>query len=146
MWTSKTSQETRAGADALFEIFRDVSSWKDWNPGVERMELHGPFATGTTTTMWMPGEDEPLDARLIWVEAPRGFEDETEVPCAGVVVRVRHGLEPLPGGGTRVTFSTSIDGPEADKAGEEIGPMVTADFPQVIAALIARAEAMEGRR
>jgi hypothetical protein len=58
-----------------------------------------------------------------------------------VVVRVRHSLEALAAGGTRITYRATVEGPPADALGPEIGTAVTADFPEVMAALAARAEA-----
>lgn len=142
MWSYETSLETGAGAEAVFEIFSDLANWPEWNAGVERMELQGPFATGTSGTMFMPGE-EPLAFRLVWVGEGQGFEDETPIPDAGVVVRVRHTLNPLATGGTRITYAATVDGPAADTVGPEVGTAITADFPQVLAALAARAEAAE---
>src|SRR5260370_36201306 len=52
--------------------------------------------------MFMPGQD-PLAFRLIWVTEGKGFEDETEIPDACVIVRVRHSLKKLSHGGTRIT-------------------------------------------
>jgi hypothetical protein len=49
---------------------------------------------------------------------------------------VSHELHPLPEGGTRVTYAITVQGPEADT----LGPLVTADFPEVLAALKALAE------
>jgi hypothetical protein len=83
---------------------------------------------------------EPLGMRLVAVDAGRGFEDETPVPDAGVVVHVRHCLEPLPHGGTRITHVVSIYGPAADAVGPHLGPAITADFPQTMASLAAHAE------
>ncbi|MBJ7595860.1 MAG: SRPBCC family protein [Candidatus Dormibacteraeota bacterium] len=135
MWTYEHSVETQADADAVFALFSDVSRWPQWNSGVERMELDGPFAAGTGGTMTIPG-GETMASKLIWVEEGHGFEDETAVPDAGVVVRVRHTLEAVDGGGTRITFHCAVDGPGA----AEVGAMVTADFPEVMAALGALAE------
>ena len=84
--------------------------------------------------MKFTGQD-PLPYRLIKVEPQREFVDET--PVAGLVVRVSHRLEPLPGGGLRITYAAQIDGPAGQAA--RIGPMITADFPQTVAALIALA-------
>ena len=53
-----------------------------------------------------------------------------------------HRLEPLPGGGTRVTYRTEITGPAAEQVGPELGPAITADFPDVLAKLVAHAEAL----
>jgi hypothetical protein len=140
MWTCEHSLETRAGAEAIFEILRDTGRWREWNAGVERIDLDGPFATGSTGVMVIPDQGS-LRFRLAWVGEGRGFEDETEIPGADVVVRVRHSLEPLAAGGTRITYRATVEGPAADTLGSEIGPAVSADFPEVMAALAARAEA-----
>jgi Polyketide cyclase / dehydrase and lipid transport len=135
MWTMDYCGESTAGAAALFAILADVPTWPEWNAGVERVELNGPFSAGTTATMALP-DQSALPVGLAWVEAGRGFEDETEVP--GALVRVTHLLEPLGGGGTRITYRCAVEGP--DEVGAEIGPAVSADFLDVIAALAARAE------
>ena len=145
MWTYDYSAETVAEPEAIFDLFRDIATWPRWNPGVESMELDGAFAAGTTGTMKTQGKD-PLRTRLLSVEEGRGFEDETEIPGAGVVVRVRHALTTLSDGRTRITYSVTIDGPAADAVGPEIGPEITADFPAVVAALISEAEAATSRR
>jgi hypothetical protein len=140
MWTYEHSLETVAGVETIFEIIRDVGRWPEWNQGVERIDLDGPFATGTTGVMVIPDQGS-LSFRLAWVGEGRGFEDETEIPGAEVVVRVRHSLEPLAEGGTRITYRATVEGATAEVLGPEIGPAVSADFPEVMAALAARAEA-----
>src|SRR3984893_4431422 len=87
MWTYENSIETAASAEAIFEILRDVSRWHEWNQGVERIDLDGPFATGTAGVMVIPDQGS-LSFRLAWVGQARGLEDETEIPDAEVVVRV----------------------------------------------------------
>jgi hypothetical protein len=37
-------------------------------------------------------------------------------------------------------YRATVDGPNAERLGPDIGPQVTADFPEVLAALKARAE------
>jgi hypothetical protein len=78
---------------------------------------------------------EALQYRLEKVEPLREFVDETSV--GPLVVRVSHLLEPL-GNGSRITHSAEIDGPE-DQA-QQIGPMITADFPETMESLIAVAK------
>jgi carbon monoxide dehydrogenase subunit G len=141
MWTYEHSIETAARAETIFEILRDSSRWSEWNPGVERIDLEGPFATGTSGVMVIP-EQGSLSFRLTWVGDGMGFEDETDIPGTDVMVRVHHSLQPLPGGGTRITYRATVDGPAADALGPQIGPAVTADFPEVMAALAGRAEAL----
>jgi hypothetical protein len=142
MWIDEHSQTTSAGIAEIFPLFSDVAGWPEWNEGVESVTLDGPFVAGTGGVMAIPGQ-EALSFRLIWVNPQQGFEDETEVPDAGVVVRVRHTVEPLPEGGSRITYRATIDGRSADDVGPQIGPGITADFPSVIAALAERAEAAQ---
>jgi len=55
-------------------------------------------------------------------------------------VRTTHRAERLDGDRTRVVYRMEITGPESDALGPQIGPEITADFPQVLAALIEQAE------
>ena len=139
MWTYEHSLQTAASPKAVFEVMRDVNRWPEWNRGVERIDLEGAFATGTAGVMVIPDQG-PLAFRLAWVGEGRGFEDETPVPDTDVVLRVRHSLEPLAGGGTRITYRATVEGPTADALGPEIGSAVTSDFPEVMAALARLAE------
>jgi len=76
-------------------------------------------------------------ARFRDVRPQAGFTDETVLDETRFVVS--HELQPLPTGGTRIVYAIRVDGPEA----ETLGPVVTADFPQVLAALRALAERTE---
>jgi hypothetical protein len=139
MWSETYTMETDASAAALFALWRDTTTWPEWNEGVERIELDGPFAAGTTGRMVMP-DGVALAFRLAWVEEGVGFEDETPVPDAGVTVRVRHWLQPTATGRTRISYAAQVEGPAADQVGASLGPQVTADFPAVMAAMAARAQ------
>jgi hypothetical protein len=52
-------------------------------------------------------------------------------------VRVSHRLEPLESGRLRITHSAAVDGPA--KQARELGPLITADFPDTMRALVALA-------
>jgi hypothetical protein len=136
MWTKEYSGESSASADRLFSILADPVAWSEWNSEVARVEMSGPFAAGTAAVMVLP-DGTSLPFRFVWVEDGCGFEDETPVPGTGVIVRVRHELTPR-GAGTRITYRCVADGP--DDAAAEVGATVSADFPEVIAALAARGE------
>ena len=138
MWTAEYKIEIDAAPAAINDFFADTARWPEWNAGTEWVELDGPFAAGTTARMKIPGE-EPLAFRLLSV-GPGGFEDETPIPDAGIVVRVRHTVESLGNGRSRVVYRATVDGPNAEQLGAEVGRQVTADFPAVLAALKARAE------
>ena len=133
MWTHTASIETSAPPARVWVLFADLERWKDWNAGIERIQIHGPFANGTTFTMWPPGQDK-FTSTLIDVKPNESFTDETVVD--ETIVRVFHELFLLPSGNTRITYSTEIVGPEA----ADVGPMVTADFDDVLVALRRLAE------
>jgi hypothetical protein len=82
-------------------------------------------------------DETALPFTFAWVEEGKGFEDVTEVPDAGAVVRVRHELAAVEGG-TRIAYRCEVDGP--DEVAGEVGAAVSSDFADVIAALAARAE------
>ncbi|WP_266170069.1 SRPBCC family protein [Dyella subtropica] len=133
MWTHEHSMETSASPTRVWALLSDVPGWKRWNAGIEEIHMHGPFAEGTTFTMKPPGEDA-FTSTLIEVAAYEVFVDETIID--GTRVLVAHRIVPLASGRTRVTYSTEITGPAADM----FGPMVTADFPDVLNALKQLAE------
>jgi hypothetical protein len=136
MWEYEHSVETTASAEVIWRHWTDVASWPEWNAGVERIAIDGRFEAGTTFTMTPPGE-EPVRMKLTEVVRNEVFVDEAAAP--DFVVTTTHRLEPT-GTGTRITYRTEITGPAADAAGPEIGPAITADFPDVLAALVTRAE------
>jgi hypothetical protein len=134
-YTYTHSVETDIRPEAIWALYEDVTTWPSWDAQAERVIRDGPFQTGTTGTMKFVGQ-EPLAYGLKKVEPLCEFVDETLV--GPLVVRVSHLLEPLPNGRTRLTYSAEIDGPE-DEA-QQVGPMITGDFPETMASLIALAK------
>ena len=115
----------------IWALFSDVPGWPQWNPGIERIELHGPFAVGTTFEMAPPGQDA-FTSTLVEVETNRRFVDETRV--GDVVVRVAHVIEAR-GNDSRVVYAIAVTGPDAP----EIGAAISSDFPDVLARLASAA-------
>jgi hypothetical protein len=136
MWVKEYTGDCAASPSQVFGILAEPATWSEWNDGVLRVDMDGPFAEGTAAVMVLP-DQTALPFRFTWVETDRGYEDETPVPGAGVVVRVRHELTPNDGG-THITYRCAVDGP--DDVAAEVGAAVSADFPDVIAALGSRAE------
>ena len=66
------------------------------------------------------------------------FADEMD--GGDFTVRTVHRLEPAADGQTRIIYRTEITGPAADHIGPQLGPAITADFPDVLAALAKLAE------
>ena len=43
-WTAEHSLEGPGSPEAIWRAWADVSSWGEWNPDIEHIELDGPFA------------------------------------------------------------------------------------------------------
>jgi uncharacterized protein YndB with AHSA1/START domain len=129
VWTTEHRVEASVAPEAIWRAWADVEHWPEWNGDIERIELTGPFATGSTIAMTPKGQDT-VELRI--AEAVEGelFVDEAEV--AGTVVRTTHRIERFDGDRVRVTYSLEATGPAA----EQIGPAVSADFPETLAALV----------
>jgi hypothetical protein len=138
VWRTNYSAETTAAPDTIWTIFRDVPGWKNWNAGITDITIDGPFAAGTWFTMQPPGE-EPLRCKLVEVRDNACFVDETRV--GDLVVTVAHNIESAGNGRTRITYTVEAKGPDA----ADIGAAVSADFPEVLAALVQLAEAKSAR-
>jgi hypothetical protein len=120
--------ETTAAPGRIWRLWADVAGWPRWNADIERIEIDGPFTAGSEIAM------NDVRLRLTDVRENEQFVDEAVL--GPTTVRTLHRLDPLPGGRTRVTYRTEIDGPD----GDELGPAITGDFPETLAALVARAQ------
>ena len=132
MWEYEHSVETTASPEAVWQHWSDMAAWPTWNAGIAALEINGPFEVGTTFTMTAPGDNDPVTMQLTEIVPGELF---TDVMDAGdFIVRTVHRLEPA-ASGTRITYRTEITGPAAAQVGPELGPVITADFPDVLAAL-----------
>jgi uncharacterized protein YndB with AHSA1/START domain len=146
MWEYEYRLETSAAPEALWRHWADMASWPQWNDGIETITVDGPFEVGTMFTMTPPG-DEPILMRLAEIKPGESFTDEMD--AGDFVVRTEHrlepaaqtpsGLRPSGAGRTSIVYRTEITGEAAGQVGPELGPQITADFPEVVAALARRA-------
>jgi hypothetical protein len=128
-WTVEHSAEAVASPEAIWTAWTDVPGWSAWNPDVERASLVGAFAPGGRIEMTLAdGTTVPLaiaDAR-----PGESFVDEANI--AGTVIRTLHRIERLADGRVRVVYRLEAEGAEAG----QLGPAISADFPQTIVALL----------
>jgi uncharacterized protein YndB with AHSA1/START domain len=136
MCANEHSIETRAAPEAIWRLWADVDGWPQWNGDIERIQLEGPFAAGSRIVM-QPIGDEPVELHIAEAVEPELFVDEADL--GDVVVRTTHRAERLDGDRTRVTYRMEITGPAADTLGPQLGPEISGDFPQTLAALVERA-------
>jgi hypothetical protein len=137
MWEVDHSTETTATPGEIWSLWADVAGWPAWNADIERIELDGPFAAGSTIRMTSIGQ-EPIELRITDAVAPNLFVDEADFD--EIVARTIHRAQQLDRGGTRVTYRMEITGPASDTLGPQVGPEISGDFPQTLAALVERAQ------
>jgi uncharacterized protein YndB with AHSA1/START domain len=142
MFEYEYSLEADVTPEAVWKLYNNAASWPTWDTGTEKVGLSGPLAAGTTGNIKFSGQD-PLPFRILSAQPNREFTDETEIPGADIFVQFTHRLTPLESGGTRITQRVSITGPAAETLGPQIGPGITSDIPQSIAALIALAKSSQ---
>jgi len=143
MWVAEFRGTAEADPAAVWKILSDVDRWGSWNEGIETITLAGPLAVGATFRMKPPGEDE-MTSSIAELEVNRLLTDVTEM--GELTIRVVHRLEPLSSGGTSISYRVEVSGSAAAAVGEQVGTAVSADFPQVIAALAATAAAARDQR
>ena len=137
MWTNEQGIETVASPEAIWRLWSDVAGWPEWIADIEQIEISGPFAVGSTISM-TPAGQEPVELRIAEAVEPGLFVDEADL--GDVVVRTIHCVERLEGDRNRVVYRMEISGPAADSVGPELGPQISADFPETLAALVDHAE------
>jgi uncharacterized protein YndB with AHSA1/START domain len=136
MWVHEHAAETAVPREKVWAALADIDSWTAWDTSMAEIKLDGPFAVGSTVSMTPIGQD-PIRSTIVEIQDGTTYTDETEF--GGVVLRFSHTLTELPDGITRITHRLEISGDEADTVGPEVGPMITADFPDAMDALIAYA-------
>ncbi len=137
MWTTEHSIETEVAPEAIWRLWSDVAGWPGWIADIEQIELSGPFTAGSTISMTPEGQ-EPVELRIAEAVEPELFVDEADL--GDVVVRTVHRVEPLGDERNRIVYRMEITGPAADTVGPELGPQISGDFPETLAALVKRAE------
>jgi hypothetical protein len=138
VWEYEHAVETDASAEAIWALWADVEHWDEWNRDIEHVELRGPFAIGSE--IWMtPVGQETVRLRLAEVSEAELFVDVAAV--GDIAVRTAHRIDRLLPGRVRVVYRMEITGPDADTVGPQLGPAISADFPETMEALVRKARA-----
>jgi Polyketide cyclase / dehydrase and lipid transport len=89
------------GPEQVWRLWADVEGWPEWNGDIERIELHGSFATGGRIVMTPPGQ-EAIELRIADAVEPVLFVDEANLD--DVVVRTTHRVDRVGNERSRVTY------------------------------------------
>jgi uncharacterized protein YndB with AHSA1/START domain len=138
MWTHEHTAETQLAPEAVWKVLKDIDNWPRWDTSMEAVTLEGPLAVGSRVAMTPTGQ-EPITSVITAAKENELYADETDL--GDVTLRFSHTLTRLPDGGTRISHWLEISGPKADELGPELGPAITADFPEAMDALLACAAA-----
>jgi uncharacterized protein YndB with AHSA1/START domain len=138
MWTHEHTAETALAPQAVWNVLKDIDNWARWDTSMETVRLEGPFAVGTRVAMTPTGQ-EPITSVITAITENELYADETDL--GDVILRFSHTLTRLADGGSRITHRLEITGPKAGELGPELGPAITADFPDAMRALLAYAAA-----
>jgi uncharacterized protein YndB with AHSA1/START domain len=133
MWSHEHTVETAVPKALVWKALADVDNWTAWDTSMQEIKLTGPFAVGGTVAMTPVGQ-EPITSTIVEITEGTRYADETSF--AGVTLRFSHTLTELPDGGTRVAHRLEITGADADQLGPQLGPEITADFPEAMDGLI----------
>jgi hypothetical protein len=137
MWIAEHSIETNAAPEAIWRLWADVPGWPEWNADLARAKLVGSFVAGSRIRMTSRDGDS-VDLRIADANPPELFVDEADL--GGVMVRTTHRVERIDARRIRVVYRMEISGPEADTIGPKLGPEISSDFHETLAALVELAE------
>jgi polyketide cyclase/dehydrase/lipid transport protein len=131
-----TSVVSSAPADKVWKVWSDTSTWGQWNPNVDTMELQGPFATGSTAIMnTKAGRHHKM--RIVDVQPGRFFALETNV-IPGTTFRFNCRVEPV-GAESKISQTVEVKGPLGFLGGM-LGPGVSKEFGTLLSNLTKTAE------
>ncbi|MFJ9829253.1 polyketide cyclase [Streptomyces sp. NPDC101160] len=137
------SVETEAAGRAVWELWADVENWGEWNADIKGIAIDRPFGEGAGIVM-NPGTEEAVE--LVVTEAVVGERFVDEARFGGLVLRTMHRVGAGERARTRVTYRMEITGDGVDELGPQVGPAVTGDWPETMAALVKAALAKVGER
>jgi hypothetical protein len=140
MATHGRSRQTRASTDAVWRVWSDPSTWHEWNPNVQRMEMNGPFANGTTGIMHTnAGQHHQI--QLANVQPGRSFDLETSaIPLTHFTFH----CEVVPGSqaGSTISQSLAVSGPLGFVFSLLAGERIAASFESLLNGLAQKAESV----
>ncbi len=132
MWTFQHTETTTATPERLWDLYREPTTWPEWDHQIEDVTVDGPFETGATGTI-KPVGGPRTKFRMVEVTEKVSFTDVTRLPLAKM--RFDHRIEP-----GAITHRVTITGPLAPLFARVIGRKVVADLPTAMRTLAARAE------
>ncbi len=128
MWETEHTAYTDAPPEAVWALWSDVSTWPDWDHGLERVDIDGPFAAGSSGVLKPRGGPE-VTFTIKEVRPGEGFADETRLLLARI--RFEHSVA-REAGRTRITHRVRITGAGTPLFSRLIGRGIAKTLPETL--------------
>ncbi len=136
---AESTVETSAPPEAVWAVWADPTLRPQWHPRLIAATLDGPLVPGTRGS-WKPDRARAVDVEVISADAPRrlsfaGTHGHGPRLAQG---HYEHEVEPLPGGGSRITHRMSLSGALALPLSLTLGRMLGVSATQEAVAAVAK--------
>lgn len=133
-WETTSTLEAEVSSVAVWEkAYADAGAWPRWNAEIKRASLDGPLALDASAKIVF-GTGLRLRFRVVEFEAGRLFTDESRLP--GARMGHRHLVEPVEGGGSRLTNTIYIEGALSPLWRRILGPAAARALPDAQHAVV----------
>ena len=79
MWTTETTQKSKATKENVWKLYSDVNNWNIWDNEVENSELFGEFKKGTKGIL-KPVGGPKTKFEMTECEINKSFTDRSSLP------------------------------------------------------------------
>ena len=128
--------ETTALPENIWALWADVSSYKEWDDGIEWSKLNGEFNVGAHGEL-KPNGGRPTVFTIVEMLEGRSFTDLTPLTLGRL--RFHHSMEPTDMG-TRLTHRIEVEGPLAWIWAQVLKTVFQASLPAAMRKLARLAE------
>lgn len=134
-WETTSTLEADVDPGAIWETaYADAAAWPRWNAEIKSASLDGPLSAGATARIVFR-TGLRLRFHVVEYEQGRLFTDEARLP--GARMGHRHLVEPIEGGGSRLTNTIYVEGALAPLWRRIMGPSATKALPDAQRAVTA---------
>lgn len=131
MWQTSCSATTELPVEDVWAALRDVHTGARPSAGGDTFVIHGPYQVGTELSVTPQGQDT-FRSVIVELEPNQVYADQTRF--GDLTLTFRHRFAPA-GDLVNVTHELVIEGASADQVGPELGPQISADFPDAMQSL-----------
>ncbi len=79
---------TKAAQATIWNRWIDLASWREWNPSLVDITLHGGFNVGSHGTLQM-SHGQQADFEITYVEPDKGFDMVSQIFCGTLIFQQR---------------------------------------------------------